>query len=75
MAKYEVGSHTFLGREDYPNHSNFNYRISLNRSTENTLRLWNGIEKGLDKYEEWETTRNPIKRWFIGWFMGFNKKK
>jgi len=71
--KYEVLGHTFNGNVDYNNSKDryYKYDIRINKSTDNTQRLWQGIAKGLDKYEEFETTRNPIKKWFIGWFMGF----
>lgn len=73
--KYKVLSHTFLGSNGDSKYPSYEYKINLNRSTEHTLRLWNGIEKGLDMYEKYETTRNPIKRWFIRWFMDYPKEK
>lgn len=66
---YKVLSH----RYDYTDIPGFQYTITLNKSTDNTLRLWKGIEKGLDMYEKYEHSKG-LKKWFIGWFMGFNKK-
>jgi len=76
MEGYKIYSHKFEGRDRYGNdHVSYTYQITLNRSTEHTQRLWNGIEKGLDMYEKYENTSNPIKKWFIRWFMGYPKRK